>query len=123
MYAVACVDAHGITSNYSNQIGVKFNSRKNDIDRVDISVPNAPKPYPNLYLNKDAFVDTIKNEGYSQMTVVFNPDYLTLKSQSKGDLGLWNYAPTNLYRLQLINTDLQEGQWIDIKIMNDRQAS
>ena len=123
IYAVAAVDAHGITTNYSNQIGVKFNSRKNDIDRVDISVPNAPKPYPNLYLNKDAFVDTIKNEGYSQMTVVFNPDYLTLKSQSGGDLGLWNYAPTNLYRLQLINTDLQEDQWIDIKIMNDRQAS
>jgi hypothetical protein len=123
IYAVAAVDAHGITTNYSNQIGVKFNSRKNDIDRVDISTPNAPKPYPNLYLNKDAFVDTIKNEGYSQVTVVFNPEYLNLKRQSGEDLKLWSYAPTNLYRLQLINTDLQEDQWIDINIMNDRQAS
>lgn len=123
IYAVAAVDAHGITTNYSNQIGVKFNSRKNDIDRVDISTPNAPKPYPNLYLNKDAFVDTIKNEGYSQVTVVFNPEYLNLKRQSGEDLKLWSYAPTNLYRLQLINTDLQEDQWIDINIMNDRQAT
>jgi hypothetical protein len=122
IYAVAAVDAHGITTNYSNQIGVKYNSRKNDIDRVDVSIPNAPKPYPNLYLNKDAFVDTIKNEGYSQVTVVFNPDYLTLKRQTGEDLGLWNYGTSNLYRLQLINTDLQQDQWIDINIINDRTA-
>ena len=120
IYAVAAVDAHGITTNYSNQIGVKYNSRKNDIDRVDISAPNAPKPYPNLYLNKDAFVDTIKNEGYSQFTVVFNPEYLNLKRQSGEDLNLWSYGPTNFYRLQLINTDLQQDDWIDIKIIDDR---
>ena len=123
IYAVAAVDAHGITTNYSNQIGVKYNSRMNSIERVDISAPNAPKPYPNLYLNKDAFVDTIKNEGYSQVTVVFNPEYLDLANQTGDDLRLWRYGPTNLYRLQLINTDIQKDQFIDIKIIDDRNSA
>ena len=87
---------------------------------VDISGEGAPKPYPNLYLNKDAFVDTIKNEGYSQMTVVFNPDYLDVQQDGR-NLGLLQYGPVNKYRIQLINTDLQEDQFVDITINN--QAS
>ena len=120
IYAVAAVDAHGITTNYSNQIGVKFNVQRNTIGRVDISEPGAPKPYPNLYLNKDTFIDTIKNEGYSQVTVVFNPEYIDLQRQSGEDLNVLRYGPDNFYRLQLINTDLQQDQFIDIKITDAR---
>ena len=120
IYAVAAVDAHGITTNYSNQIGVKFNVQRNTIGRVDISEPGAPKPYPNLYLNKDTFIDTIKNEGYSQVTVVFNPEYIDLQRQSGEDLNVLRYGPDNFYRLQLINTDLQQDRFIDIKITDQR---
>jgi hypothetical protein len=120
IYSVAAIDAHGITTNYSNQIGIKFNKQRNTIDRVDVSGPGAPKPYPNLYLNKDTFVDTIKNEGYSQVTVVFNPEYFSLKAQTGEDLKLLNFGPDNFYRLQLINTDLQSDQFIDIKITDNR---
>ena len=120
IYAVTAVDAHGISSNYSNQIGVVYNRPKNTIDKVGISSPGAPKPYPNLYLDKDAFVDTIKNEGYSQATVVFNPDYFDLHRQTGEDLGLLNFGPDNLYRLQLINIDLQTDQFVDIRISDDR---
>ena len=121
IYAVACVDAHGITSNYSNQIGVKFNKQRNTIDRLDASAPNAPKPYPNLYLNKDAFVDTIKNEGYSQMTVVFNPEYYELTQRNGENIKVVNFGPQNKYRIQLINTDLQTDQFVDITVMDDRK--
>ena len=120
IYAVACVDAHGVTSNYSNQIGVKFNKQRNTIERVDISAPGAPKPYPNLYLNKDTFVDTIKNEGYSQMTVVFNPEYLEVARQGGENIKLMNFGPDNKYRIQLINTDIQEDQFVDVTITDDR---
>lgn len=120
IYAVAAIDAHGLTSNYSNQIGIKFNKQRNTIDRVDISVPGAPKPYPNLYLNKDAFIDTIKNEGYSQMTIVFNPEYLDLRNQSGDDLGLIKYGPGNKLKIQLINLDLQTDGQIDIVVHDDR---
>lgn len=122
IYAVAAIDAHGITTNYSNQIGIKFNTQRNTIDRVDISEPGAPKPYPNLYLNKDTFIDTIKNEGYSQVTVVFNPEYFELQRQSGEDLNILRYGPDNFYRLQLINTDLQQDKFIDIKITDGRMA-
>lgn len=120
IYAVACVDAHGVTSNYSNQIGINFNKQRNTIERVDASAPNAPKPYPNLYLNKDAFVDTIKNEGYSQMTVVFNPEYYELTRQNGDNIKIVNFGPENKYRIQLINTDLQTDQFVDITVIDDR---
>jgi len=123
IYSVVAVDAHGISSNYSNQIGIRFSKPKNTIDRVDISGPGAPKPYPNIYLNKDAFVDTIKNEGYSQLTVVFSPEYYELRRQSGEDLKILNFGPDNFYRIQLINTDLQTDQFIDIRITDDRVRS
>jgi len=123
IYAVACVDAHGITSNYSNQIGINFNKQRNTIERVDVSAPGAPKPYPNLYLNKDAFVDTIKNEGYSQMTVVFNPEYYEVSRRDGDNIKIVNFGPDNKYRIQLINTDLQTDQFIDITVTDDRNRT
>lgn len=124
IYAVAAVDAHGVTTGYSNQIGVKFDKRRNTIDRVDISGPGAPKPYPNLYLNRDTFVDTIKNEGYSQMTVVFNPEFYELSRQgSTTNTKLIEFGPDNKYRIQLINTDLQEDQFVDVVVTDGRSSS
>lgn len=123
IYAVACIDAHGVTSNYSNQIGVNFNKQRNTIERVDASAPNAPKPYPNLYLNKDAFVDTIKNEGYSQMTVVFNPEYYELTRRNGENIKIVNFGPQSKYRIQLINTDLQTDQFVDISVIDDRNPT
>jgi len=120
IYAVACVDAHGISSNYSNQLGVRWNKERNTIDLIDISVPNAPKCYPNLYLEKDAFVDTIKNEGYSQMTIVFNPEYMDVVDNKGLDLQFLSTKPDSKYRIQLINTDLQEDQFFDFTIRDDR---
>ena len=120
IYAVACIDAHGISSNYSNQIGIRWNKERNTIDLVDISVPNAPKCYPNLYLEKDAFIDTIKNEGYSQMTVVFNPEYMNVVDNEGLDLQFLSTKPDSKYRIQLINTDLQEDQFFDFTIRDDR---
>ena len=48
IYALASVDARGLTSGYSEQIEVKFNRLKNMIERNRISPPKAPKAYPNL---------------------------------------------------------------------------
>ena len=120
IYAVACVDAHGISSNYSNQLGVRWNKQRNTIDIIDVSVAGAPKPYPNLYLNKDTFVDTIKNEGFSQMTVVFNPEYLNVVDSKNLDLQFLATRSDSKYRIQLINTDLQLDQFFDITIKDDR---
>lgn len=121
IYSIACVDAHGISSNYSNQLGVRWNKQRNTIDLIDISVAGAPKPYPNLYLNKDAFVDTIKNEGYSQMTVVFNPEYMQVVDRRGNDMQFLATRADSKYRIQLINTDLQQDQFFDFKISDNRR--
>lgn len=121
IYSVACVDAHGISSNYSNQLGVRWNKQRNTIDLIDISVAGAPKPYPNLYLNKDAFVDTIKNEGFSQMTVVFNPEYMNVVNQNGLDTQFLATRADSKYRIQLINTDLQQDQFFDFNITDNRR--
>lgn len=121
IYSVACVDAHGISSNYSNQLGVRWNKQRNTIDLIDISVAGAPKPYPNLYLNKDAFVDTIKNEGFGQMTVVFNPEYMNVVNQSGLDTQFLATRADSKYRIQLINTDLQQDQFFDFNITDNRR--
>jgi len=120
IYAVACVDAHGISSNYSNQLGVNWNKERNTIDLTNISTAGAPKPYPNLYLDKDAFVDTVKNEGYSQMTVVFNPEYMNVVDNKGLDLQFLTTKPDSKYRIQLINTDLQVDQFFDFTIKDER---
>lgn len=121
IYAVVAVDAHGQSSCYSNQIGVSFNRQRNTIERVDISPPGAPKTYPNLLINKQVFVDTIKNEGYSQMTVVLNPDFLGLKNIRGDDLGLIKTQESGgEYVIKLINLDLQKDQTVKFQVLDTR---
>lgn len=121
IYAVVAVDAHGQSSCYSNQIGISFNRQRNTIERVDISPPGAPKTYPNLLIDKQVFVDTIKNEGYSQMTVVLNPDFLELKNIRGDDLSLIKTRESGSeYVIKLINLDLQKDQTVKFKVLDTR---
>jgi len=123
IYAVAAVDAHGQSSCYSNQIGVKFNRERNTIERVDISPPGAPKTYPNLLIDKQVFVDTIKNEGYSQVTLVLNPDFLELNNIQGDDLSLIKTKESGgQYIMKLINLDLQKDQTLKFEVLDTRTA-
>lgn len=122
IYAVVAVDAHGQSSCYSNQIGVVFNRQKNTIERVAISPPGAPKTYPNLLVDKQVFVDTIKNEGYSQMTVVFNPDFMELKNIRGENLSLIKTQESGgEYIIKLINLDLQKDQTVKFHVLDTRE--
>lgn len=122
IYAVVAVDAHGQSSCYSNQIGVVFNREKNTIERVTISPPGAPKTYPNLLVDKQVFVDTIKNDGYSQMTVVFNPDFMDLKNIRGENLSLIKTQESGgEYIIKLINLDLQKDQTVKFHVLDTRE--
>lgn len=123
IYAVVAVDAHGQSSCYSNQIGVSFNRERNTIERTDISPPGAPKTYPNLLVNKDVFLDTIKNEGYSQMTVVLNPDFMQLRNIRGEDLSLVKTQESGgEYVIKLINLDLQKDQTVKFQVLDTRTS-
>ena len=127
IYSVACQDAHGFTSNYSAQFLVSFNRVKNKVITELVSRFGAPKPYPNLYLERDLFVDTMRDSGHSRLRIFFDPEYYdvtkteTISTYKRGkEYFSQRNASLNLiadnYKLQIINVDDQMSKVIDIQI-------
>ena len=68
IYAVAAIDARGMTSGYSSQFIVSYNRFTNKTNAEFISKEGAPKPYPNIfleieYLGTDYFGFQIQGKG------------------------------------------------------------
>ncbi len=117
IYTVASIDAHGLSSNYGIQFEVWFNRSKNKIEKRLISGSGAPKPYPNMFLNADTFVDTIKDSNHTKMTIYFDPEYLEIvRRGKKSDPLIATNQDRASYKMQLINVDFQQSQLIDISI-------
>ena len=122
IYAICAIDARGLTSNYSSQFLVGFDSFKQSVEVSTISTEEAPKSYPNLYLSQDLFVDTMKDSGHSRINLYFDPEYIDVLSGETGteeSLSLFSKDGTTDnpdYRLQIINTDLQQGEVVNIYI-------
>lgn len=130
IYCLGAIDARGLSSNYSAQFRLTFDTSRNKIKVQLISKSNAPKPYPNLYLNQDLFVDTMKNSGHTRMKIFFDPEYFdvfqtrsvettvagaTFSSTETESLGLLG----NNYKLQIINTDSQLSEVLNIDIIKN----
>ena len=129
IYSLCCIDAHGLSSNYSIQLNAKFDAYKNKIVQTLVSTSGAPKSLPNLFLEQDAFIDTIKVSGFDSVKVYFEPE--TFEYFGRDENGYITkeepLVSTNLngtedgnYILQLINTDLQEQKKIKINILDER---
>lgn len=123
IYAVCAVDAHGLTSNYSTQFEVSFDRYSNKIIKKLVSTSGAPKPYPNMNLNQDTFVDVMKDSGHSRVTIYFDPEYLRLSKRvgsKQEDVKLiTTLQGGSKYRMQFINLDLQKSADLDI-LVDDR---
>lgn len=119
IYALGSVDAHGFVSNYSKQVEVSFDFFKNQLTTKMVSYSQAPRPYPNLYLELDLFKDTIKVSGVSStnMKVYFMPEYFRISNNARK---IQKMVSTNqdggYYRMQFINTQNQKTEFLDIKI-------
>ena len=131
IYAVASVDARGLSSNYSPQIMVERDRYTNQTSHTIISRRNAPKPYPNLFLNQDTFQDCIKTSGYDRIKMVFDPEYFKVLKTIKAEDGstheqdlnflqIQNDEDTNAenfkYKFHFINIDNQLDQTVSVKI-------
>lgn len=112
IYTLCSVDAHGLVSTYSSQLEIKFDKFENKLTRRLVSSGDAPRCYPNAYLNSDVFQDTIKTEGKSKLDVYFNPEFLTLKDNQNRDLGLL----ASLYKLQVLNLETGTQEIININL-------
>ena len=93
-----------------------------------------PIQYPNFFIEQSKFVDTIKDSGHSRLKIYFDPEYLRLykksgpQGESREDLKLFNFEGrgnglngTANFQLQMLNTDLQQSQTVDIIIAADRR--
>jgi len=121
IYAVCCIDAHGISSNYSAQFEVAFDKLQNKLVKRLVSTSGAPKSYPNLYLLEDAFVDVIKDSGHERMKIYFDPEFLEITDRNNDDMGLLTTDKQGgSYKIQFINVDLQKHQILDIIIKDLR---
>lgn len=134
IYAIASVDAHGLTSNLSTQISVKYNKMQNKPEVNLISREGAPKPYPNIYIESDTFLDAINSSNMDRMTVFFDPDCFALNKKVEAmmynsalghsvkvehlyDLNMLSINPEqSTYKIQIINLDTTKTKEINIKI-------
>ena len=134
IYAIACVDAHGLSSNYSAQISVSYDKFTNRLHTNVICKENCPKPYPNLYLSQDFFEDLIRSSGKKRCTVFFDPEYYWVtKTRDPEVPGIKQIirhikmADTRSsedasYTIQFIDVDRQQDQVVRFKIY-DRSGS
>jgi len=121
IYAVASIDAHGLTSGFSAQYEVWFDQFKNRLQKRLVSHTGAPKPYPNLYLEADTFVDTIRVSGPNskRMSLYFNPEFYYLYDDNERLTSvLATKQAGGSYKLQFINTDNQKSTVVDV-VVND----
>lgn len=116
IYALASIDAHGISSRYSTQYKVSFDRILNKIKIESISVSGAPKSYPNIFLNEEIFTDSIRDQNHSSLEVYFNPEYLRLFNKNDNELNYLAIGEKNSYQLQFINLDIAEQQILTIQL-------
>jgi hypothetical protein len=123
IYALCSIDAHGYTSGYSVQREVWFDKFKNSLQTRLISRSGAPKSYPNLYLEQDAFVDTIRVEGQrtKKMKVYFTPECYTVNNSSGNVRNAVNFSSSGAqYKFQFINVDCQKSVVLNVNVNDSR---
>jgi hypothetical protein len=88
IYALCSVDAHCLTSNYSEQVEVTFDRFKNKLNKKRISNGGSPKAYPNLRLLTETFVDLVLDKNHKSVKIAFTPEHLSVTDSKNRDLGL-----------------------------------
>lgn len=122
IYSVASVDAHELTSGYSDQFEVWFDKRKNRLMKKLVSHSGAPKQYPNMFLEKDLFVDTIKTENKESVSVYFTPDfYQYVNNDGVSEKTFSTSQESASYKISVINLDNQKSEIITVSI-DDKRA-
>jgi hypothetical protein len=126
IYAVVSFDAHGMFSNYSDQIAVLYNAVKKNLMVDLLSLKNAPLHMPNLYLKKstkffnneekiETILPIIKNK--NKISLYFAPDFVRIK---KFDGDEENMIKEN-YVFKIFKLENQADFNDDIKIDNFNQ--
>jgi len=123
IYTVACVDARGFVSNYSQQLRATFDIIRNKLVIELISPGNAPRPYPNVFLRGDIFLDSIVVKGKRRFKVYFDPEYLKLVDRTNNNMGLFHIENEGRYNISIIDVDRAENLNIPLTIKDLRKPA
>ena len=119
IYSVVCIDARQLSSYYSTQTKVTYDTTTHKIKREFISYQGAPKQYPNWYLKENFFPDTIKDSSHEKVSVYFNPEAYTLLKSSGEEVPVFyskDIDPDSKYLFQFINVDRLAEHQIEVQI-------
>lgn len=117
IYTLACVDAHGFVSNYSEQLRIRFNRMKNLMELELVSVANAPRPYPNIFIRDSLTMDAIKVSNRGDVRVYFDPEYLKIVDRRGTDMKVLTTSDSGNYSLVVIDVD--RAQTISVPLYVD----
>lgn len=141
IYTMCAIDAHGIISNYSSQYEVSYDPYKSATLIDQISPPNSPRQYPNMYLDEDLFSDSIQISGdiATKMQVYLTPDAFSVYDEIPSPVNT-NRKYTRKYSkivelvspgdplpssyvIQVINMDNQNLKQINIRVRDPEGKS
>jgi hypothetical protein len=118
IYALATIDAHGLTSTYSDQFVVSYDNLTNKVKTKYISSAGAMKAYPNEKLEIDMLPDVIKDINYSHMNVYMTGDVDIVKDSDDSEEEIWVLDPDGgdhgirgrgYYNIQAISIEQQQS--------------
>ena len=126
IYAIAAVDAHGMSSGYSEQTEISFNRIENKIRQISLSKSGAPKQYPNLYVQpslsdgtrtRSLTQDAMLFSGAERLIVYYDPDAEKYESDSGATGNIVSTKNEGVeYKLHLLNLDRQFDDILRIKL-------
>lgn len=117
IYAIGCVDAHGMVSTYSAQYGVSFDVYKNKLIVSQISSSGAPRPYPNMNVSAEVFLDSVYESRKTKMTLSFDASTMELTNSEQTDLEFIKTKQSGAkYKILAVNTDLAISKEITVSI-------
>ena len=119
IYSIVAMDARHISSYYSTQTRVSYDTTNHKLVKEFVSYQGAPKQYPNWYLKENFFSDSIKDSHHSRVKVYFDPDAYTFE-RSSGEKSHVFFSdaedPQAKYIFQFINVDRLAEQQVEVKI-------
>ena len=120
IYSLCCIDAHGFTSNFSEQFRVRFDRINAKLLITRIATEGAPKSYPNSTVLGDFFADLVKDSGRKRIRLYFDPEYTDV-TRNGNSLNFLQTTTAGLTTHKLILTELKlaQNQSVDIVVGNN----
>lgn len=118
IYALASIDAHGLTSGYSQQLLVTLRNDRAQLRRI---VPSGcPKAYPNLLYESDPFPDVTFEQGKSAINVAFTPQHIAVQGHRGAPERAVIMDTQGHYALQVISLDSLVARTVKITVADMR---